>query len=103
VSDSPPYLSASRNRRWHKSGFLITWILLTELDKTGTINTKRFYSRRFLRLSPAYASMLTGMFIGAAILEPTALARVLRVLPAIVTYTYNDKSLFTHLVSRRAA
>jgi peptidoglycan/LPS O-acetylase OafA/YrhL len=71
------------------SGFLITWILLAELDDTGTIDIKRFYSRRFLRLGPAYASMLMAMLIGAAIFEPLALTRVPRVLPAIITYTYN--------------
>src|SRR5260221_8579561 len=71
------------------SGFLITWILLAEMDETGTIDITGFYGRRFLRLSPAYVSMLAGMLIGAAILEPSALARVPQVLPAIVTYTYN--------------
>lgn len=34
------------------SGFLITSILLTELKKTGRINVKNFYARRFLRLLP---------------------------------------------------
>jgi peptidoglycan/LPS O-acetylase OafA/YrhL len=35
------------------SGYLITSILLSELAKTGTINLKRFYVRRTLRLFPA--------------------------------------------------
>jgi peptidoglycan/LPS O-acetylase OafA/YrhL len=48
------------------SGFLITWLLLAEIDQTGTIDIGRFYRRRFLRLSPAYVSMLTSMLIGAA-------------------------------------
>jgi peptidoglycan/LPS O-acetylase OafA/YrhL len=34
------------------SGFLITTILLREKDRTGSINLKRFYIRRFLRLLP---------------------------------------------------
>jgi peptidoglycan/LPS O-acetylase OafA/YrhL len=71
------------------SGFLITWMLVAEIDETGTIDIARFYRRRFLRLSPAYVSMLTSMLIGAAILEPSALTRVPQVLPAILTYTYN--------------
>jgi peptidoglycan/LPS O-acetylase OafA/YrhL len=71
------------------SGFLITWILIAEIDETGTIDMGRFYSRRFLRLGPAYVSMLTGLLIGAAILEPRTLEGVPRVLPALVTYTYN--------------
>lgn len=36
------------------SGFLITTLLLTEKDKTGTINFKNFYVRRILRIWPVY-------------------------------------------------
>jgi len=36
------------------SGFLITSMLLTELDRTGTVNLPRFYFRRTLRIFPAY-------------------------------------------------
>lgn len=71
------------------SGFLITLILLTEMDATGTIDIRRFYIRRCLRLGPAYLSMLLALLGGAAILEPPALSRVPRVLPALVSYTYN--------------
>lgn len=35
------------------SGFLITTILTTERARTGTINFRNFYARRFLRLGPA--------------------------------------------------
>lgn len=35
------------------SGFLITWILLKEVDRTGTISLRTFYLKRFLRLYPA--------------------------------------------------
>jgi len=35
------------------SGFLITTILSTERQRTGTISFKNFYARRFLRLVPA--------------------------------------------------
>jgi len=35
------------------SGFLITTILSTERQRTGTINFRNFYARRFLRLAPA--------------------------------------------------
>ena len=34
------------------SGFLITGLLLREIDRSGTINFKEFYSRRFKRLLP---------------------------------------------------
>lgn len=36
------------------SGFLITWLLLKEKDKTGSISLKGFYRRRALRIFPAF-------------------------------------------------
>lgn len=36
------------------SGFLITFLLLKELEKTGTIDIKKFYIRRVLRIWPLY-------------------------------------------------
>jgi peptidoglycan/LPS O-acetylase OafA/YrhL len=36
------------------SGFLITRLLLAELDSTGTISFSSFYARRTLRIFPAY-------------------------------------------------
>lgn len=36
------------------SGFLITYLLLLELDKSGTIDVKKFYMRRVLRIWPLY-------------------------------------------------
>ena len=36
------------------SGFLITYLLLKEKRKTGTINVKQFYLRRILRIWPLY-------------------------------------------------
>ena len=36
------------------SGFLITWLLLKENDRNGTISLKDFYRRRILRIFPAF-------------------------------------------------
>lgn len=36
------------------SGFLITALLLKEIDKTDTVNLKKFYFRRTLRIFPPY-------------------------------------------------
>jgi peptidoglycan/LPS O-acetylase OafA/YrhL len=36
------------------SGFLITSILMEEIEKTSTINLVKFYFRRTLRIFPAY-------------------------------------------------
>lgn len=52
------------------SGFLITNLLMAEYAKTGTINVKDFYVRRYLRLMPEQAfyvavALVIGMFIGA--------------------------------------
>jgi peptidoglycan/LPS O-acetylase OafA/YrhL len=54
------------------SGFLITHILLKELNATGTISLKRFYFRRAFRIFPpfyaylavALALTLAGVFVG---------------------------------------
>ena len=43
------------------SGFLITYLLLKESDKTGTVNVKRFYLKRILRIWPLYFLLV---FIG---------------------------------------
>jgi len=36
------------------SGFLITWLLFKEEDRTGYVSIKSFYIRRILRIFPAY-------------------------------------------------
>jgi peptidoglycan/LPS O-acetylase OafA/YrhL len=40
------------------SGFLITWLLLKEYDRTGQISIRQFYMRRLLRIAPAYYGFL---------------------------------------------
>jgi len=50
------------------SGFLITGLLLRELESTGTISLPRFYFRRALRIFPAFYT-----FIGAMIVVNTVL------------------------------
>ena len=70
------------------SGFLITWILQGEMAATDTIDLKRFYSR-FLRPGPAYLSMLNAVLVGALLLNRPEVKGIPRVLPALLTYTYN--------------
>ena len=46
------------------SGFLITYLLLLEKERTGTINMRGFYMRRVLRIFPLYyLIVLTGLFV----------------------------------------
>ncbi len=49
------------------SGFLITWLLIREHERTGGVSLKAFYIRRALRILPIYAA-----FLGAlAVLQAT--------------------------------
>jgi peptidoglycan/LPS O-acetylase OafA/YrhL len=36
------------------SGFLITWLLCAEVERTGKVSLRRFYARRSLRIFPAF-------------------------------------------------
>jgi peptidoglycan/LPS O-acetylase OafA/YrhL len=46
------------------SGFLITWLLLKEVDATGTVSLKQFYIRRTRRIFPAlYCYIALGVAI----------------------------------------
>lgn len=50
------------------SGFLITRIIVTELEKTGNFSFKNFYIRRVRRLLPAFFVVLIITFCSASIL-----------------------------------
>lgn len=45
------------------SGFLITGLLLKEIDKSGKISLKRFYFRRTMRIFPPYYFLLVVLLI----------------------------------------
>jgi peptidoglycan/LPS O-acetylase OafA/YrhL len=46
------------------SGFLITYLLLAEVAKTGTVSLRKFYIRRILRIWPLYyIIVLTAIFL----------------------------------------
>lgn len=51
------------------SGFLITYLLLTELAATGTISIPRFYLRRALRIWPLYYALLAVYLLVFPILQ----------------------------------
>jgi peptidoglycan/LPS O-acetylase OafA/YrhL len=52
------------------SGFLITGLLVTELEASESIDLARFYSRRIRRLLPAMMVMVVAVFILAILLFP---------------------------------
>jgi peptidoglycan/LPS O-acetylase OafA/YrhL len=53
------------------SGFLITFLLLQEQDRTGTIHIRGFYMRRILRIWPLYyLLMCIGLFVIPMVIAP---------------------------------
>jgi peptidoglycan/LPS O-acetylase OafA/YrhL len=54
------------------SGFLITYLLIRELDATGRISLKRFYFRRVCRIWPLYFLVLGIGFVVFAVVYPLA-------------------------------
>ena len=52
------------------SGFLITSLLLQELDRSGRLDYWRFYRRRLYRLMPALALFLAAYCVAAPLLWP---------------------------------
>ncbi len=73
------------------SGFLITYLLLTELDRTGRVDRRAFYLRRALRLLPALWAMF--LVVTAAIVLFRELHgwayQLVRVIPWTVIYATN--------------
>lgn len=44
------------------SGFLITYLILKEIEMKGSVDVKAFYARRFLRIWPLYYAVLIFVF-----------------------------------------
>ncbi len=49
------------------SGYLITGILIAEIERTGNLDVGRFYARRARRLLPASTVVIVATMVGAAI------------------------------------
>lgn len=58
------------------SGFLITGLLAREFERTGGLDIRGFYLRRFRRLVPALVLLLLTVLIGSAFFVPDAAPRV---------------------------
>ena len=77
------------------SGFLITSLLLVELDRTGRVDFKRFYIRRARRLLPALFLVLGVTALIVAVVAYDAAAAFRRDLPGALFYFSNWLSIFT--------
>ncbi len=72
------------------SGYLITGLLLQELETTSTIGLLNFYARRIRRLLPASALMLLATLgVGALVLAPQELDFAARAARATAVYLGN--------------
>jgi peptidoglycan/LPS O-acetylase OafA/YrhL len=72
------------------SGFLITSLLLAELQRTGSIRLARFWSRRARRLLPASSLVIvTTLLVGTTVLDPLSLTDLSRDALAAATFTIN--------------
>ena len=58
IPNLPTYGGLGVNIFFVLSGYLITRLLVVEMDRTGTINLGRFYLQRALRLMPPFWAML---------------------------------------------
>lgn len=71
------------------SGFLITWLLIREHDRTGTVSLTDFYRRRTLRIFPAYfALVLFSLTIDRMLGDPWTWPRAISVFTHTANY-YN--------------
>ncbi|MCA0458244.1 MAG: acyltransferase [Chloroflexi bacterium] len=54
------------------SGFLITYLLLIEIQKSGTVSVRKFYARRILRIWPVYYLLIfLGLTLFPLIMQTT--------------------------------
>jgi peptidoglycan/LPS O-acetylase OafA/YrhL len=67
------------------SGYLITSLLIADYQKRGSIDFKKFYVRRFLRLYPALIGMLAVLLIVAALFSREF---IMRCIDAAVAFLY---------------
>lgn len=72
------------------SGFLITTLLLREMDRYGTISLRDFYIRRALRIWPLYYAVLAIYILNALTIERGTVraASFLHYVPSFATFTY---------------
>lgn len=77
------------------SGFLITGLLLREIESTGTISLSRFYARRVRRLLPAASLVLAATLVASIImLPPLLIPDIAKDVAAAALYVSNMRFAF---------
>jgi peptidoglycan/LPS O-acetylase OafA/YrhL len=72
------------------SGYLITGLLIRELERTGGVNLREFYARRARRLLPASALVLVAtMLASSLVFSPIEQSRIARTAFTAATYVSN--------------
>lgn len=79
------------------SGYLITNILLTQWERSGSIDLKDFWLRRARRLLPTLFVMLAGVMSWVALCAPGRLAALKQEVVAAAFYTSNWYLIFHHV------
>jgi len=70
------------------SGFLISYLLLTEKKVSGTISVRKFYGRRILRIWPLYYLLILITFIVLPQIAFFAVPKYSEALPLYFRYTF---------------
>jgi peptidoglycan/LPS O-acetylase OafA/YrhL len=74
------------------SGFLLSRILIGEINKTGDLSVRSFYMRRILRIWPLYFSFIFTCLLIAPLLGNQAIAK--SELPFLLSFSYNWQQLY---------
>ena len=77
------------------SGYLITLLLIAEHERTGTIDLKNFWIRRFRRLLPALFVMMLLLTVWVALLKSEALGKLRGDVIAGTAYVSNWYQIWT--------
>lgn len=77
------------------SGFLITSLLLVEVERTGRVSMRQFYVRRARRLLPALLAVLAVTAVLVATIAYDVAASFRRDLPGAVLYVANWSNILT--------
>ncbi len=75
------------------SGFLVTSVILGELDRSDAVDLRRFYRRRLARLVPALAATLVTVLAVLALVQRSLLADAAREALAAALYISNMTDL----------